>query len=157
MKNRYVVCNGVAYIYDCNNECFMVDESELPKISSIKWRCRKGDYPYVIGSTRKGQKIYLHRLIMGATDFMQKVDHINHNTRDNRKENLRLCTNRENSINRINRKNEGVSYRVDKNRWRAYINVNYRQINLGSYKTEKEARIARANAEKIFFSPKEVV
>ena len=144
MKNRYEVSDGVAYVYDCNNECFMVDAGEITKIAHIRWRCRKGRHSYVVGNIGKKGKVYLHRFI-------------NHNTRDNRKINLRLCNNRENSINRVNQDNEGVSYRADKKRWRAYINVNYKQINLGNYKTEEEARIARRKAVKIFYGQGEVV
>ncbi len=157
MKNRYEVSDGVAYVYDCNNECFMVDAGEITKIAHIRWRCRKGRHSYVVGNIGKKGKVYLHRFIMGVVDFGQKVDHVNHNTRDNRKINLRICTNRENSINRVNQDNEGVSYRADKKSWRAYINVNYKQINLGNYKTEKEARIARRKAVKVFYGQREVV
>ena len=88
---------------------------------------------------------------MGVTDFSQKVDHINHDVRDNRKENLRICTNRQNSMNRSNQDGEGVSYRKDKKKWKAYINDNYRQIFLGYFHTKDEALEARKEAVKKYY------
>ncbi|MBQ9365061.1 MAG: HNH endonuclease [Schwartzia sp.] len=151
MKNRYELRDNVAYIYDCNNECFIVDANEIDKIANIRWRCKKGTRSYVVGNSLNKKKVYLHRFIMGACDPAEKVDHINHDTRDNRKNNLRICTNRENSLNRINRDMEGVSYRSDRKRWRAYININYKQISLGHYKTEEEARVARMKAVEYYY------
>lgn len=45
-----------------------------------------------------GVRIYLHRWIMNACDEMQ-VDHINGDTLDNRRANLRVCTQAENACN----------------------------------------------------------
>ena len=70
MKNRYEVSDGVAYVYDCNNECFMVDASEITKIAHIRWRCRKGRHSYVVGNIGKKGKVYLHRFIMGVAGFV---------------------------------------------------------------------------------------
>jgi hypothetical protein len=43
---------------------------------------------------------YAHRIIMGCTDRKTKVDHINHDTLDNRKANLRITQNENNSKHR---------------------------------------------------------
>lgn len=49
---------------------------------------------------RKGKPIYLHQFIMNAKDEKEWVDHINHNPRDKRKENLRFISGSNNSRNR---------------------------------------------------------
>ena len=75
-----------------------------------------------------GRKLYFaHRLIMLAFvgDSDQEVDHINRIKTDNRFENLRYCTNRENSLNReCVDKAKGYSWHKDRNKWRAHITIN---------------------------------
>lgn len=46
----------------------------------------------------KGESFIMHRLIMNAKkgDY---IDHINHDGLDNRENNLRICTNRQNAPN----------------------------------------------------------
>ncbi|SDP00958.1 HNH endonuclease [Selenomonas ruminantium] len=146
MKNQYEIRGDTAYIYDSNGELFLVDADDVEKIAPFRWHCRKGEKSYVIGNAPHKKKIYLHRYLLQVGDFQLKVDHKNHNPRDNRKSNLRICSNWENSVNRSDRDKAGVSYRKDKKKWRAYINLKYRQINLGYYSTEKEARAVRKKA-----------
>ena len=57
---------------------------------------KKTDSFYVMTSDRK----YLHRLIMNAQKG-QVVDHVNHNTLDNRRGNLRLVSHSENALNSL--------------------------------------------------------
>lgn len=77
------------------------------------------------------------------------IDHINHDPRDNRIINLRLCTNQENSQNMMRSKanttgSKGVS-RCGA-RFRAYINQDRRQIHLGVFATSEEAHAAYVRA-----------
>jgi hypothetical protein len=99
----------------------------------------------------------MHRIVMGVTDPKIFVDHINGNTLDNRKENLRLCNNTENCRNSKKSVNntsgyKGVSYvpwsgKWLRNKpWRAYIVVDRKQISLGMYKTKEEAHEAYKQA-----------
>lgn len=95
-----------------------------------------------IKKTRK--KEMLHRAIMKAKKGEQ-VDHINGNTLDNRKENLRICTHAENIRNRNQRKNSNTKYKgVFKSgkKWGASIGYENERYYLGVFKTQEEAAIA---------------
>ena len=73
------------------------------------------------------------------------IDHINGNKIDNRIENLRLVTRRQNQQNRKNHRAGrlvGASYHKGYNDWQSYIAIDKNQIWLGYYKTEQEAHEA---------------
>jgi len=81
------------------------------------------------------------------------VDHINHNRKDNRWVNLRAASRLENNVNTSLSKNSatsvnGVSIHKPTNKFRAYINKNYKQIHLGLFDTLEEAIAARDLANK---------
>jgi hypothetical protein len=113
-------------------------------------------------------KIFLeHRIIFTMFNGhpVNEVDHINRNKRDNRKENLRAATRRENSINQgLSSKNtsgiKGVSYSQRDKKWRAQITINGILNHLGSFNTKEAA--GRAYAKKFSetyneFAPKGLV
>jgi hypothetical protein len=88
---------------------------------------------------RKGA-VYLHRLILGA-GAGQLVDHINGDTLDNRRENLRFATPQQNCVNRTDYAPasgfRGVSRAGRK--WRAIITVRQEVISGGNFATAEEA------------------
>jgi hypothetical protein len=102
--------------------------------------------------------IELHRFVIGAKKG-DIVDHINGNTLDNRKSNLRIVSNganiRKGKI-RVNNKTGYTGIEIRKNQpikpYGAKIRVNYKYIWLGSYKTMKEAIKARKIAEKEYYN-----
>lgn len=53
---------------------------------------------YVQSSVKNSKNILLHRIIANCPDNLE-VDHINHNTFDNRRFNLKVCTHKENMQN----------------------------------------------------------
>lgn len=94
-----------------------------------------------------GRKIILHRLLLGATNRSEIVDHINGDGLDNRRLNLRICAQRENLRNRgINRNNtsgyKGVSWENHTNKWAAKIVVDGKTIHLGRFNDKQDAAIA---------------
>lgn len=102
---------------------------------------------------KKGPLKKMHRIILGVLDPDIKVDHVNHNTLDNRKDNLRLCTQEENNRNRRKITPGSSSFKgvhLDRGRWRAQISVEGKAIHLGGYVTEKEAADAYALAVKTY-------
>ncbi|WP_299078970.1 HNH endonuclease [uncultured Paraglaciecola sp.] len=105
---------------------------------------------------RINNKRYLaHRLAVLYVDGIfpkHQVDHINGDGTDNKWSNLRQVTSAENQRNaRLQANNRsgvcGVSYDNNKNRWRAQIKVNYKQIGLGYFIDFDEACRARKLAE----------
>lgn len=130
------------------NRIALVSEEDYPAIAAVPWF-------YALGYARRnaprqhytrGPQIQMHRVIIGAKEG-EEVDHINGNTLDNRRENLRICTHAENVRNRIKRTHtssiyKGVHRRSDTGKWRAAIAVDARTVHLGTYTTEVEAAMA---------------
>ena len=84
----------------------LLDDEDYDRVvTEGKWHIHKDPHRgvfYVRTNTyenRKQTAIYLHRFIMDAPKG-KVVDHINGDGRDNRKENLRICTKLENMRNR---------------------------------------------------------
>lgn len=119
----------------------IVDDEDFERISRYKWHF---DHGYARSSPKFGTKIYMHRLIANAQKGMD-VDHVNGNTLDNRKSNIRLCSHKENTFNQhrikqnTHSKYKGVTLRSDKKKWTASITVNNQSIYLGSFVTEEQA------------------
>lgn len=113
------------------------------------------------GSNRKWKdkymQVYMSRFLMNCPPNMC-VDHINGNKLDNRRFNLRICTKRQNSINkkRSSRNNGGTSkyrgvYRnknKHKNMWSVNIVVNKAVAYRDFFNNEKEAAFAYDKAAK---------
>ena len=87
---------------------------------------------------RKRKRHFLHRLIMNCYDKQKKVDHINKDILDNRKCNLRIVTNSQNSFNKKTPEKciRGVE-KLPSGNYRARIGKNGRH--LGVYTTAEEA------------------
>lgn len=139
------------YNQDCKEVArTIIDLDDVDKVKQYKWTY-KGD-GYVIC---KKMNILLHRFIMNPPDDMV-VDHENRNPLDNRKDNLRVCTQHENIFNTSMKSNNisgtvGVSWHNKSNKWRAYISINGKQKHLGLYDSIEEAIAARRQAEIDYF------
>ena len=89
--------------------------------------------------TRFKTSLRMHRIIMNAPIDMQ-VDHINGDGLDNRRCNLRICTNKENASNKKHRaggssKFKGICWHKAVGKWYAYIN----NKSIGYYTSEIDA------------------
>jgi hypothetical protein len=105
--------------------------------------CKK--YMGKVGKVSKWKVYRMHRLILGFPEGMS-VDHINHDTLDNRKINLRICTHAQNMKNQTSQVGssiyKGVCFNKEQKKWRAAITASGKRVYLGDFKTQEAAAIA---------------
>lgn len=138
---------SVKLILSCGNTA-IVDEEDAELLSVSTWRYleRNAGKRYLVRGPRKDGIRYLHRLIANAQPG-QTVDHINGDTLDNRRDNLRIVTQAQNNLNRHARRNgtsryKGVQLCKSTGRWRAMISDGTRYKHIGRFDTEVEAAYA---------------
>ena len=122
----------------------LVDAEDYEYINQWKWRTRvDGNSLYAmrqVKSMGKTQTVLMHR-VLNKTPKGCHTDHINCNGLDNRKENLRTVTQKQNQQNRASRygasRYKGVNPK--NSRWRARIRVDKKLIHLGYFDSEIDA------------------
>ncbi len=132
----------------------LVDTEDYEQLNQYKWCAAwspKTQSFYVERSSKiKNGKRYLilmAREVLGLKrDDILQSDHINHDTLDNRRVNLRAVTNQQNQWNQKNPK--GYCWHKRDKKYQARIKVNGRGIHLGLFSTIKDARNAYLNAKK---------
>ncbi len=145
----------------------IVDDDQYQFLNQWKWyvvtACGifyavRGDY-----SSGKHVRIHMERLIMNVEmhkrNINKTVDHINGNSLDNRKKNLRICSLVQNFYNQKKSKNNTSGFKGVQNWskwrknkiWHAVIRKNYKLIHLGSFEIQEEAALAYDRAAKELF------
>lgn len=163
--NEYRIENDTAIfdLYDgCSSEKikeFIIDLEDIEKVKYHKWRLSHSHV--VTGLPAKGTQRELSWVILGLDNRIKEnskkvVDHINGNPLDNRKNNLRICSQRENVLNkRFVSDNTsgfiGVSYRKDRDRYDPEIRVQGQRCHLGYTQFKEEAVYKRYYAEQLVF------
>lgn len=126
---------------------FIVDADVVPKIAGVNFylgsKSKAGNQYYVIDCNGRS----LHDYIFPHRNGYE-IDHINLDTFDNRRCNIRYCTHQQNQINQPLQKNNisgvsGVSFYPARHKFRARIKVSGRDIHLGYYDTFDDAVRAR--------------
>lgn len=78
----------------------LIDGEDFEKLNPHRWTAQKiGKNFYAIRKDKNNKTILLHRFLLGVDKGDYIVDHINGNTLDNRKSNLRICDKRLNALN----------------------------------------------------------
>jgi len=143
-----MIYNTIENYIECENPNirlkFLIDKEDIGILGDKFWYLQNTGYV----NNKKG--IPLHRLIMNCPKG-KYIDHINGNKLDNRKANLRICTNAENLRNRaMTKKNKsgykGVHWSNRYKKWVASIGKNYKVFVLGQYNTPEEAYAAYCKA-----------
>lgn len=144
------------------NKVAIVDDEDYEELSKYKWRAQWNSYTrsYVAVRSEKRRTILMHRIIMN-TPLEMGTDHQNHRTLDNRKKNLRICTNSQNSANGRKQRSyqgkattshfKGVSWHKHVKKWVARIIKNGKFYHLGYRHSEIEcAQLYDAAAKELF-------
>ena len=135
-----------------------IDEDDFEKVSKRHWRSshKKRKVYIVSGSKAKNNTVYLHNYIMNYTYISgYEVDHIDGNSLNNRKCNLRLVTRQENIINtrvRIDNKIgiRGISYSKRDKLYTVDFYYMKKRYYFPRWKTIEEAVYCRKFAEEYF-------
>lgn len=144
------------YFYYKNGELYWKINSGAAKIDSIAGCYLKGHKR--VGLNRK--QYYIHRIIyemlIATIPEGYQIDHINGIKDDNRIENLRLATNKQNQQNRGAQKNnilgiKGVYWNKKRQKYQSDIRVNGVKKHLGYFDNSEEASAVYQKAAKIYF------
>jgi len=138
----------------------LVDNEDYERLNQWKWYANRQNSTrhraiwyatrYSLGGTNKRKKLLMHRLIMNTPKEMQ-TDHLSGDGLDNRRENLKICTQSENLQNSYrHRKGKLVGAYKEVKKYGNKIHVSYKTqksinckiVYLGSYPTAELAHKA---------------
>lgn len=160
-RNEYRLDGDCGICYLANGQEVLFDKEDYDLIKDWTWCDNHIGYACSKKmDKRRSSIVRMHNLIVnhhtGSENKGMVVDHINHNTFDNRKVNLRLITHSQNIMNsklqsRSKSGRTGVSLSKSAQKWQAYITKNRKRINLGVYEDINDAIAIREKAEKEMF------
>ncbi|MEN0652412.1 MULTISPECIES: HNH endonuclease [Hyphobacterium] len=137
-----------------------IDADDAERVLSHRWYANETGYGvYAAAYIRpapdaRASRVYLHRFLVGARKGMT-VDHVNRDTLDNRRANLRFATPLRQTLNRVtptgNAGFKGVYFDKRRGNFRASIKFEYRARHIGVFDTaEAAARAYDAEAVRLF-------
>lgn len=126
----------------------LVDDADYEWVSQWRWyahwsRCTKSFYAErtIRFANGKQTTIGMHRALLGLEPGdKRQADHINHDTLDHRRENLRIVTSQQNRFNQ--RDSKGYHWDRHAKKFQARIGLNGKQQHLGLYDLASDARAA---------------
>lgn len=142
---------GIGWTTNTNKE-FYFDLEDYDKIKNYRWH-DNGHYATTVPDG--DNYIFMQNIIMNPQKG-ERVDHIKHNTYDNRKKYLRIGTISDNNVNRTRARNNtsgvtGVCFHKGTQKWTAYIRKDGKRIYLGVFSNFDDAVKARKQAEEKYF------
>jgi hypothetical protein len=130
----------------------LVDAEEYDFLSQFPCHTHfsESNKPYACAATAEYKRVRLHKIILNLK-YRQTADHINGDTLDNRRSNLRICTSKQNRWNRKKNRNNtsgyrGVYWHKRNKKWTTIICIEGVNKRLGQYNTAIEAAIAYDDA-----------
>lgn len=133
----------------------IVDAEDFERINQWNWSASsyRGKFRACRFTERNGRPTFMHHVILGIPhDTM--IDHKSGDGLDNRKQNLRRCSNQQNSFNKgmysTNTSGfKGVVLDKTSRKWKAQITVNGKGFSIGRFKTAEAAALAYDEAAKV--------
>ena len=152
-----IVQEGDHMRYICKNgDSFIFDAADIDIVSKHRW-CIGDGYPQCVNDEDpEGPRLKLSRMLLNIQSSTIAADHINGDTRDNRRKNLRAANYSQNNWNsKIPKTNtsgyKGVSWRESVNKYIARIGINNKTYHIGSFCDPIEAARAYDDAARILF------
>lgn len=149
--NQYDLSGEYGIGYTSKGEEFYFDLEDYDLIKDYCWHIN--EQGYVVSTVN-----LFHRIVMGSPNTTFDIDHKHGEAtrNDNRKYNLRITTKSQNMMNvglRSNNKSgvTGVIWHKKSSRWRAFIRINGKQIELGLFDKFDDAVKARKEDEEKYF------
>ena len=144
--------DGTWRIETSHGDFILIDEEDLDLVMRYSWCINARGYAHA----HFGKKwVTLHRYLLGITDPTVTVDHINGDPLDNRRENLRVCSQAENVLNRKLGKNNTSGHagviKLPSGHFGAKITLSRKTIWLGTYKEFEDAVRVRKDGENKYF------
>lgn len=152
--NRYSIHSDTVVIY-CDDKygsvnCeFIIDLDDLERVLKHKWRVvTKRNKQYIVTGNNKNYPItYLSRFIMGY-DGVEEVDHIDGNSLNNKKSNLRIANRTIQTMNLAPKKQNpfgirGIGFDKRFNKYQVSFSINKKRIYIKQFKDICEAVYAR--------------
>lgn len=158
LYDTYAVCN---VMFHGSIVSFYVDSSDYDMARAYVWRIsqKRQKYYVVSGSNKKGTMIYLHTLILGGCPNGMEVDHIDGNSLNNRRSNLRIVSRQQNVDNqratRIDNQIgiRGIAYAKREKKYRVDFNYHGKRFYTRSWDTLEQAVWCRRCFEEYFDIP----
>lgn len=160
--NKIIIKKNTAEIVLKDKSCkevgrVIIDSDDVKKCRKYKWSLSVDRKPFLkyARTTINGKTIRLHKFLLNPKKY-EYTDHINRNTLDCRRTNLRNITNSSNIFNCAIHKNNtsgvvGVSWNKIRNKWRAFIIKDRKQIELGCFINFDDAVLVRKQAKLKYF------
>jgi len=143
--------DGICYIALTKGRFAIVDAADYERVNAYKW-CATGSGRRAYACRRhEGRMISMHRFLMNPPSWLV-VDHIDGNGLNNRRSNLRICTQQQNVQNSRPKgkssRYKGVCRDKSKNRWVVWVRYGGHNHYVGSFRDEIDA--ARAYDRKAY-------
>lgn len=157
-SNIWIEDNDIYWFIDKRNIKGCISKEDYERCNKYYWSSRWNPHTksYYFFTKIDYKVIPMGRFILSVEDKDKRVDHINHETTNNTRDNLRIVTNSENTMNRnINSNNTsgvtGVNFEKSSRKWIARIQVDGKRIRLGYFAHFEDAVKARKEAEEKYF------
>lgn len=148
---RPIIRSDHALIELTQGEYAIVDLEDVDLINQHIWCTQiKNHLKYAVTARKnddgRNTMMFMHQFLLGFPGV--GIDHRNHNGLDNRRQNLRPATDKQNQANQQPRKGKTSRYKgvcrhaTSSSSWVASISVNGKATYLGAYPTEEEAALA---------------